>query len=71
MCILSTSVVILGILILLFVFLETAGAFADEGTALLLRALFFDDEEFLNEVCDILQRFVGQPISKIGSLDIP
>ena len=70
MCILSTSVVILGILILLFVFLETAGAFADEGTALLRRALFFDDEEFLNEVCDIL-RFVGQPISKIGSLDIP
>ena len=71
MRILSTSVVILGILILLFVFLETAGAFADEGTALLRRALFFDDEEFLNEVCDILRRFVGQPISKIGSLDIP
>jgi len=69
MRILSTSVVILGILILLFVFLETAGAFADEGTALLRRALFFDDEEFLNG--DILQRFVGQPIPKIGSLDIP
>jgi hypothetical protein len=34
-------------------------------------ALFFDDEEFLNEVCDILRRFVGEPISKIGSLDIP
>ena len=33
--------------------------------------LYFDDLDFYQGVCKALQAFVGQPISAIGSLDIP
>jgi hypothetical protein len=32
--------------------------------------LSFDDEEFFTQICDILKRHIGEPISAIGSLDI-
>jgi hypothetical protein len=34
-------------------------------------SLLFDDLQFLEEVCRILPRHIGTPISSIGSLDIP
>ena len=34
-------------------------------------SLSFDDEEFSQKVCAILSDHIGEPISAIGSLDIP
>jgi hypothetical protein len=34
-------------------------------------SLFFDDEKFLQKLCNILNAYIGEPISAIGSLDIP
>jgi hypothetical protein len=35
-------------------------------------SMSFDDEEFLNQICDVLKGcHIGEPISAIGSLDIP
>jgi hypothetical protein len=33
--------------------------------------LFFDDEKFLQKLCGILNAHTGEPISAIGSLDVP
>jgi hypothetical protein len=33
--------------------------------------LSFDDEEFFRQICGILTDHIGEPISAIGSLDIP
>jgi hypothetical protein len=33
-------------------------------------SLSFDDEEFFNQICDILNGHIGEPISAIGGLDI-
>ena len=35
-----------------------------------LGSLYFDDEDFLTEICDLLQSYIGRRISEIGSLDI-
>jgi hypothetical protein len=34
-------------------------------------SLSFDDEEFFKRICGILTDHIGEPISAIGSLDIP
>jgi hypothetical protein len=33
--------------------------------------LSFDDEEFSNQIFDILSGHIGEPISAVGSLDMP
>jgi hypothetical protein len=35
-----------------------------------LGTLAFDDEKFFKQICDILTRYIGEPISAIGSLDV-
>lgn len=36
-----------------------------------LASLYFDEEEFLQEVVGLLRSCLGRPIAEIGSLDIP
>jgi hypothetical protein len=36
-----------------------------------LGSVFFDDEEFLQKICSVLNDHIGLSISEIGSLDIP
>ena len=36
-----------------------------------LASLYFDDEDFLQEVLGLLRSCLGRPIAEIGSLDIP
>ena len=36
-----------------------------------LATLYFDDEEFYQEIVGLLRSRLGQPIAEIGSLDIP
>jgi hypothetical protein len=35
-----------------------------------LGSLFFDDEEFLQKICSILNEHIGLTISEIGNLDV-
>ena len=36
-----------------------------------LGSLYFDEEDFLQEIVGLLQSCLGRPIAEIGSLDIP